>query len=89
MAVAMKDDIRAVEPDPKRALDSNVQAAYQCRWTPFLFLSQQPHSNVAGVRSHAAEFYARLEDGSMPCDEPWLPDRLALFKRWIDEGIER
>jgi hypothetical protein len=29
MAVAMKDAIRAVVPDPKEASDPNVQAAYQ------------------------------------------------------------
>ena len=28
----------------------------------------------------------RIEDGSMPCDEPWPEERLALFKRWMDEG---
>jgi hypothetical protein len=28
-----------------------------------------------------------VEDGSMPCDESWPKDRVALFKRWIDEGM--
>jgi hypothetical protein len=23
----------------------------------------------------------------MPCDEPWPPDRLSLFKLWVDEGF--
>ncbi len=39
------------------------------------------------VKAHAAEIYARLADGSMPCDEPWPPERLALFKQWMDEGL--
>jgi hypothetical protein len=34
-----------------------------------------------------AEIYASLEDGSMPCDGPWPPERLALFKRRMDEGL--
>jgi len=23
----------------------------------------------------------------MPCDEPWPKDNVALFKRWMDEGM--
>jgi hypothetical protein len=43
-------------------------------------------SSYEEVKAKAAEIYARLEDGSMPCDEPWPKERLALFKRWMDEG---
>ncbi len=39
------------------------------------------------VKARAAEIYARLEDRSMPCDEPWPEERLALFKRWMEEGL--
>ncbi len=39
------------------------------------------------VRTRAVEICERLEDGSMPCDEPWPPERLALFKQWMDEGM--
>jgi hypothetical protein len=38
------------------------------------------------VRDHADAILARLEDGSMPCDQPWRPERTALFRRWRDEG---
>ena len=31
--------------------------------------------------------YATLDDGSMPCDEPWPKDNVALFTRWMDEGM--
>ena len=31
--------------------------------------------------------YATLDDGSMPCDEPWPKENVALFKRWMDEGM--
>jgi hypothetical protein len=44
-------------------------------------------SSYEDVKAKAAEIYARLEDGSMPCDEPWPAERLALFKQWIDEGL--
>jgi hypothetical protein len=44
-------------------------------------------SSYEDVKDKAAEIYERLEDGSMPCDEPWPAERLALFKQWIDEGM--
>ena len=43
-------------------------------------------SNYEDVKTRASEIYTRLEDGSMPCDEAWPAERLALFKRWMDEG---
>jgi hypothetical protein len=39
------------------------------------------------VKSQATNIYSRLADGSMPCDDPWPPERIALFKRWMDEGM--
>jgi hypothetical protein len=43
-------------------------------------------SSYEEVKARAPEIYARLADGSMPCDEPWSPDRLGFFKLWMDEG---
>ncbi len=40
----------------------------------------------ADVSQHAELILERIEDGSMPCDEEWPADRIALFRRWIDEG---
>jgi hypothetical protein len=28
----------------------------------------------------------RLADGSMPCDGAWPPERIDLFRRWLDKG---
>ena len=28
----------------------------------------------------------RLTDGSMPCDGAWPPERIDLFRRWLDGG---
>ncbi len=39
------------------------------------------------VKAKAAQVYATLEDGSMPCDAPWPAAQVALFKRWRDEGM--
>ena len=44
-------------------------------------------SSYQDVNARAADIYARLEDGSMPCDEEWPAERLQLFKRWMDEGM--
>jgi hypothetical protein len=43
-------------------------------------------SDYEDVKAHAAAIYARLEEGSMPCDGAWPAERVALFRRWIDEG---
>jgi len=44
-------------------------------------------SSYAEVKAKAEAIYARLADGSMPCDDPWPQERLAIFKRWMDEGM--
>lgn len=36
------------------------------------------------VRTYAEEIYERVADGSMPCDEEWPEERVALLRRWID-----
>ncbi len=38
------------------------------------------------VRDHANSILARLVDGSMPCDGSWPPDRIATFRKWIEDG---
>jgi hypothetical protein len=44
-------------------------------------------SSYDRVKEKAPEIYSTLENGSMPCDEPWPKDNVALFKRWMDEGM--
>ena len=38
------------------------------------------------VAEHSDAILGRLEDGSMPCDQAWPDDQVALFRRWIDAG---
>jgi len=45
-------------------------------------------SDYAAVKANAAAIYARLADGSMPCDGEWPAERIALFQRWMNEGCE-
>jgi hypothetical protein len=44
-------------------------------------------SLFADVKAQAEEIYARVLDGSMPCDKPWPKEQVALFKRWMEEGM--
>jgi hypothetical protein len=43
-------------------------------------------SSYEEVKAQAEEIYARLAGGTMACDGPWPNERLALFKRWMEEG---
>ena len=45
-------------------------------------------SSYEDVKANAEGIYSRLEDGSMPCDEPWPKQQVSLFKQWMDEGME-
>ncbi|MCL6647566.1 MAG: hypothetical protein K6U89_04465 [Chloroflexi bacterium] len=38
------------------------------------------------VKAHAEAIYARVADGSMPCDAAWPPEQVALLRQWIDAG---
>jgi hypothetical protein len=44
-------------------------------------------SSYEDVKTKAAAIYATLENGSMPCDGPWLDEQIELFKQWMDEGM--
>ena len=44
-------------------------------------------SSYSHVRTKAQSIYATLGDGRMPCDGAWPADRIALFKKWMDEGM--
>jgi hypothetical protein len=40
------------------------------------------------VKANAPAIYARLADGSMPCDGAWPQDRIALFQQWMNDGCK-
>jgi hypothetical protein len=44
-------------------------------------------SSYDDVMARAEDIYERLEDESMPCDEPWPKERIARFKQWMEEGM--
>lgn len=38
------------------------------------------------VPANAQSVYEQLSSGHMPPDAPWPPDRISLFKKWMDAG---
>jgi len=38
------------------------------------------------VHANAQSVYFQISTGAMPPDAPWPPDRVSLFKRWMDAG---
>jgi hypothetical protein len=44
-------------------------------------------SSYKDVRGQAGAIYARLKDGSMPCDGAWPVEQIGLFKQWMDDGM--
>jgi hypothetical protein len=44
-------------------------------------------SSYSDVSEHAEEIYARLAEGSMPCDSPWPEEDVERFRAWIDAGM--
>jgi hypothetical protein len=42
--------------------------------------------SYSDVQTHAVAISERLENGSMPCDGAWPPERIELFERWIEQG---
>jgi hypothetical protein len=40
------------------------------------------------VKENAGAILERLKAGDMPCDDPWPPERVALFETWIDTGMQ-
>jgi hypothetical protein len=44
-------------------------------------------SSVDEVKAQAEAIYSRLEDGSMPCDDPWSKEQVAKFKQWMEDGM--
>jgi hypothetical protein len=42
----------------------------------------------ADVKTNADAIYNEVSGGNMPCDAPWPPERVDLFKRWMDGGMQ-
>jgi truncated hemoglobin YjbI len=45
-------------------------------------------ASAADVRAHAADILDRLRSGSMPCDGAWASDKIEVFRRWAESGMQ-
>jgi hypothetical protein len=41
------------------------------------------------VSANGRAILERLSDGTMPCDEPWSEERVALFRRWVESEMSQ
>jgi hypothetical protein len=39
------------------------------------------------VKDNAPQILQRLEDGDMPCDEPWEGSQIETFRSWMQLGM--
>lgn len=39
------------------------------------------------VVEHSQAILERVENGSMPCDQRWPEERVALFRQWVEAGM--
>lgn len=39
------------------------------------------------VSEHSEAILGRLEDGSMPCDQPWPEPQVGRFRDWVRAGM--
>jgi hypothetical protein len=38
------------------------------------------------VKEHAGDILERVANGTMPCDEAWPPEQVAVFRSWVEAG---
>lgn len=78
MALSSEGETVSYEADVKplfRARDRGSMESHFDLWS---------HDDVS---EHATAILDRLEDGTMPCDGAWPPDRVDVFRRWLAQGM--
>jgi hypothetical protein len=55
--------------------------------TSMMQTSGRDLTNYEDTKAGASQIYYKLESGQMPCDMPWEPPQVALFKQWMDDGM--
>jgi len=77
-------------PQPAQALSFAADIKGLFREDPdrsfMLLISDFDLHKYEDVRDRADAILAVLVDGSMPCDGSWPPERVATFRKWIEDG---
>jgi Ferritin-like len=77
------------EPEPRPtslSFEADIKELFRERPDRVSMLFRFDLHRYADVRDNAAVILTRLSDGSMPCDAPWPPERIATFRQWIADG---
>jgi hypothetical protein len=76
------------QPVPALSFAADIQGLF--RQDPdrdfMLLISNFDLHKYEDVRDRADAILAVLSDGSMPCDGSWPPERIATFRKWIEDG---
>ena len=73
MALSFAKDIRPLF----RQEDVDCMKAWEVELDDYAWMSDPANAQLV---------YRVIADGSMPPDDPWPADRVAVFKQWIDDG---
>jgi hypothetical protein len=78
-------DIRAVVEEPMASFEADIRPLFreQDRLAMDFVLDLWSHADVT---ERSQSIRQRLADGSMPCDGPWDPARIAIFDSWVEHG---
>jgi hypothetical protein len=79
------DSVKASGPDEPLHFEENIKPLFRERDRDSMRFAFDLWS-LDDVSTHADAILDRLEAGTMPCDGAWPPDRVAVFREWIDAG---
>lgn len=87
----IKDGCPDEETPPQSAplsFETNIKGLF--RENPdrssMLAIAQFDLHKFEDVRDRADDILAKLEDGSMPCDGRWSEEKIAIFRKWMEDG---
>ena len=82
---AEDDTVRAIKEGGPLSFAAHIKPMFRERDRQSMSFAFDLWS-CADVTQHADAILSRLQAGTMPCDGPWPPEKIAVFQRWIDEG---
>lgn len=84
---AAKPDEKSPEPGQAVGFEAHIRPLFRDRDRQSMSFAFDLWS-YDDVRTRAADIFARLQSGTMPCDGAWPDAWIEVFKRWIDGGSQ-
>ncbi len=82
-----------VEESAPELPDPDVTLSYEAHIKPLFRARDRDSMRFAfdlwshdDVAAHGDAILERLQAGTMPCDGPWPPERIAVLNRWVAAG---